>query len=636
MAKALKNTEPKHFVFDFDSTFIRVEGLEELAEISLKGHPEKKTRMQKIAEITDLGIEGKISFTEGLQQRIEMINAHRDHLEPLVNRLRRKVSLSIKRNKAFFKNHRDQIIIISAGFREFILPIVEKYGIPPEQVYANNFTFDKKGNIIGFDRSNVLSTTEGKLDQMKSLNLKGQVYVIGDGYSDFRMKAGAENVHFHAFTENVQRESAVAAADHVTPSFDEFLYHHRMPMAISFPKNRIKILLLENIHPNAKNNLTEEGYQVELLAHTLSEDELIEKIKDVHVIGLRSKTQLTEKVLKSAEKLICIGAFCIGTNQIDLETAAELGIAVFNAPFSNTRSVVELVIGQIIMLMRGITDKSKLMHEGQWAKSAIGSREIRGKTLGIVGYGNIGSQLSVLAENMGMKVLFFDKVDKLALGNAQRCGTLKELLRKSDVVTLHVDGDPLNKGIFGADEFKSMKKGAIFINLARGFVVNIPALAEVLKSGKLGGASIDVFPVEPRIKKASFDSELLGLPNTILTPHIGGSTQEAQEDIASYVPDKLIHYINSGNSFNSVNFPNLQLPELKNSHRLIHIHQNIPGIMAHINQVLAEHDINISGQYLKTNDSIGYVITDIDKEYDKEMINELKKIEGTIKFRVLY
>ncbi|MCB9234531.1 MAG: phosphoglycerate dehydrogenase [Bacteroidia bacterium] len=636
MEKAPPNPEQKYFVFDFDSTFIRVEGLEELASIALKGHPDRKSRLKKIADLTDRGIDGTISFTDGLTQRLQLIEANRAHLEKLVRKLRDKVSVSIKRNRAFFSANRDQIIIISAGFREFIEPIVAEFGIPPTQVFANTFTFNSNGDITGFDAHNVLSTTEGKLDQMKALQLKGKVFVIGDGYSDFRMKAASENVHFHAFTENVQRKSAIAAADHVTPSFDEFLYHHRMPMALSFPKNRIKVLLLENIHPDAEAFFKQEGYEVERLVHTPSEDELIEKIKEVHVIGIRSKTELNERVLKKAKKLICIGAFCIGTNQIDLEVAQELGIAVFNAPFSNTRSVVELVIGEIIMLMRGIPDKNALMHAGIWEKSADGSQEVRGKTLGIVGYGNIGSQLSVLAEGLGMKVLFFDKVDKLALGNAQRCTSLKELLRKSDIVTLHVDGDPANSNMFGEAEFKQMKKGSIFLNLSRGFVVEISALAQALKSGKIRGASVDVFPVEPSKKQEPFASELIGLPNLILTPHIGGSTQEAQKDIGTYVPDKLVSYINSGNTFNSVNFPNLQLPELKNSHRLIHIHQNVPGILAKINIIFAQHGINITGQHLKTNEIIGYVITDIDKEYDQKVIKELKDIEGTLKFRVLY
>lgn len=626
----------QHYIIDFDSTFIKVEALEELARLSLKGNKQKAAILQQIEDLTTKGIEGEISFTEGLSQRLELIQANRGHLDKLIQRLRKKVSTSISRNKAFFKDHVDQVYVISAGFKEFIEPIVAEYNIPPERVFANTFRFDKKDNIIGFDESNVLSTTEGKHQAFKSLGLDGEVFVIGDGYSDYTITDGEEGVKFFAFTENVERSSAKENADHVTPSFDEFLYENKLPMAISFPKNRIKVLLLENIHADAKGFFKEEGYQVELLSHSLPEKELCEAIKDVSIIGIRSKTKLTRKVLDHAERLMAVGCFCIGTNQVDLDACLEKGIPVFNAPYSNTRSVVELAIGEIIMLMRGIPDKDRKMHQGIWNKSANNSSEIRGKTLGIIGYGNIGSQLSVLAEALGMKVLFFDKRDKLALGNAMRVSTMRELLRKSDIVTLHVDGDPLNRDLFGEPELKQMKKGAVLLNLSRGFVVDPEPLAKVLKSGRLRGAAVDVFPKEPRSNDQPFDSVLVGVPNLILTPHIGGSTLEAQEDIASYVPNKLVQYINTGNSFAAVNFPHLQLPAQEKAHRLMHIHLNKPGILAEINRILSDHDCNIVGQYLKTNEQVGYVITDVDKEYDKNVTQALKEISNTIKFRVLY
>ncbi|MCL4105896.1 UNVERIFIED_CONTAM: hypothetical protein GTU68_012534 [Idotea baltica] len=407
-------------------------------------------------------------------------------------------------------------------------------------------------------------------------------------------------------------------------------------MAISYPKSRIKVLLLEAIHPDAESILLEEGYQVELISTSLTEDELCERIKDVSIIGIRSKTQLTRKVIDHAQRLIAVGCFCIGTNQVDLDACLERGIPVFNAPYSNTRSVVELVIGEIIMLMRGIPDKNHNMHQGQWTKSAKDSHEIRGKTLGIIGYGNIGAQLSVLAEALGMKVIYFDKVDKLALGNAVRCTSMENLLNRADIVSLHVDGDPLNKGFFGETELAQMKQGALLLNLARGFVVDVKALEAHLRSGHLRGAAVDVFPSEPKSNLEPFESNLTGLPNLILTPHIGGSTQEAQESIAAFVPDKIIRYVNTGDTFASVNFPNLQLPSQRVAHRLIHIHRNVPGIMAQITQILSDHDCNIVGQYLKTNETIGYVITDIDQEYNKEVTKALRNIEHTIKFRVLY
>jgi D-3-phosphoglycerate dehydrogenase len=436
----------------------------------------------------------------------------------------------------------------------------------------------------------------------------------------------------------VGRENVLSKADHVTPSLDEFLYLNKLNTVISYPKNRINVLLLENVHPVAVQLMKGEGFNVETYTAAMTEDELIEKIKNVNVLGIRSKTQVTKKVLENANRLMCIGAFCIGTNQIDLKEATKKGVAVFNAPFSNTRSVVELAIAQMIMLMRSIVDKSEKMHKGKWDKSAKGSFEVRGKNLGLIGYGNIGTQLSVIAESLGMKVLYYDKEEKLALGNATKCRSLQELLEKSDVISMHVDGRDANTNLIGAREFDLMimKPGVIFINLSRGHIVDIKALRDNILNGKVAGCAVDVFPYEPVSNDEEFVSELRGLPNTILTPHIGGSTSEAQENIGNFVPGKFLDYINTGSTSNSVNFPNLTLPTLENAHRLIHIHANVPGILAKINQVLAEHGINIVGQYLKTNEIIGYVITDINKGYDEQVIAKLRTIEHTIKFRVLY
>jgi len=340
--------------------------------------------------------------------------------------------------------------------------------------------------------------------------------------------------------------------------------------------------------------------------------------------------------LVKAKKLLAIGAFCIGTNQIDLKTASQKGITVFNAPYSNTRSVVEIAIGEIIMLYRRIFEKNKKLHQGIWDKLVKNCFEIRGKKLGIIGYGNIGSQLSVLAENLGMEVYFYDAVDKLALGNAIKCESLKELLGKVNVVTLHVDGRETNKNLIGYKEFKLMKDKVLFLNLSRGFVVDIKALADNIKNGKIAGAAIDVFTNEPRKNNEKFICQLQNLPNVILTPHIAGNTEEAQKNIGDFVTKKIIDYINTGNTMLSVNFPNIQLPQQKKFHRLIHIHQNIPGILAKINSILGNNNINIEGQYLKTNENIGYVITDVNKKYNPSVMSELKKIPGTIRFRILY
>ena len=396
------------------------------------------------------------------------------------------------------------------------------------------------------------------------------------------------------------------------------------------------MLLLENVHPIAVQLFEQEGFNVEIHKGALDEAELIEAIRDVSILGIRSKTQVTSGVLAHANKLMTIGAFCIGTNQIDLDAARQRGIAVFNAPYSNTRSVVELAIGEIIMLIRNIVPKSNLMHQGTWDKSAKNSFEVRGKKLGLVGYGNIGTQLSVVAEALGMEVYFYDTVDKLALGNARKCKTLDELLSIADIISLHTDGRKENKNLISYREFGLMKNGVIFLNLSRGHVVDIPALVDALERGKVIGAGVDVFPQEPKTNNEEFMSELRRQPNVILTPHIGGSTEEAQANIGQFVPGKLLEYINNGSTYGSVNFPELQLPLLHDSHRLLHIHENVPGILARINNIFAQYHINIRGQYLKTDESIGYVITDIAKEYADEVIGELKNIDKTIKFRLLY
>lgn len=625
----------KYIVIDFDSTFTKIEAFDLLAEISLKDHPEGEGRKKLIREITNQGMDGSISFRESLEKRVALLAPTKSHLLQLAERLKAQVSESFKRNREFFKKYADNIYVISNGFHMFIDPVVTEFGIKPENILANRFHFNEKGDVIGFDENNPLSANNGKVEQLKRLNLPGDVYVIGDGYTDYEIKhAGLAN-KFFAFTENIERENIMEKADHITPSLDEFLYLNKLNTAISYPKNRIHVLLLENVHPVAVELMRAEGFTVETHAAALSEDELCKKIKNVSVLGIRSKTQVTAKVLEHANRLMAIGAFCIGTNQIDLKVATQKGVAVFNAPFSNTRSVVELALAEMIMLMRNIVDKSNKMHTGVWDKSANGSFEIRGKKLGLIGYGNIGTQLSVLAESLGMKVFYYDTEEKLSLGNATRCKTMKEVLEQVDVISLHVDGRAANKNLIGVREFSWMKKGVIFINLSRGHVVDIQALKENILSKKVAGCSIDVFPVEPN-NLEDFVSELRGLPNTILTPHIGGSTVEAQENIGNFVPGKFLDYINTGSTSNSVNFPNLVLPTLENAHRLIHIHENVPGILAQINKVLADHNINIVGQYLKTNEQIGYVITDIDKAYNKDVIKELRGIANTIKFRVLY
>ena len=405
---------------------------------------------------------------------------------------------------------------------------------------------------------------------------------------------------------------------------------------LSFPKNKIKVLLLEKVDKTAKKLFEKEGYSVETYEGSYNENELINKIENVSILGIRSKTTITPKIVAAANRLLCIGAFCIGSNQINLTECAKSGIIVFNAPYSNTRSVVEIVIGQIINLTRKIIIKSNQMHKGIWKKDSIGSYEIRNKTIGIIGYGNIGSQLSVLCEAIGLKVIYYDIIDKLSIGNAKKSESLEYLLKNSDIVTLHVDGRKENTNLISSKEFDLMKKGSILVNYSRGNVVNIDALRDNIKNNKLMGAAIDVFPKEPLNNKEKFFCDLIGLDNVILSPHIGGSTKEAQKNIGNYVPDKIIDYINTGNTSNSINFPQLSLPEQKDAHRLIHIHRNETGVMLKINKIISDYNINIKGQYLKTLNDIGYVITDIDRRYNNEVVNSLKEIAATIKLRVLY
>ena len=625
----------QYFIIDFDSTFTKVEALDVLADISLENE-EKKVALERIKEITDQGMSGSLSFRESLVQRLDLLKAHKDHLPELIERLKKLVSKSFQRNREFINKYKDNIYILSNGFKDFIDPIVSEYGISTKNIYANVFEYDTSGKIVGFDEKNLLSENNGKPNQIKELKLDGEVFVLGDGYTDYEIKKAGLAHKFYAFTENVRREAVLENADHEAPSLDDFLFSQKLERAHSYPKNRIKVLLLENIHPHGFEKFKSEEYQIELHPGALTEEELCEVIKDVSILGIRSKTQVTPKVLDNAKRLLAVGAFCIGTNQIDLEKCLDKGVVAFNAPFSNTRSVVELAIAEIILLMRDLPDKIARMHQGKWEKSASNSNEVRGKLLGIIGYGKIGTQLSVLAESLGMKVQFFDIEEKLALGNAYQCNSLKELLTTSDIISLHVDGRPENKDLIDESAFELMKDGTVFINLSRGHIVNIDALTKSIQNGKIRGASVDVFPEEPLTNNDPFESPLAGMRNTILTPHVGGSTIEAQENIADFVPGKIIEYINTGATSNSVNFPNLSLPTLNDAHRFIHIHQNSPGILAKINKTLAEHGINIVGQYLKTNEKIGYVITDIDKNYKEDVIKDLKLINGTIRFRVLY
>lgn len=405
----------------------------------------------------------------------------------------------------------------------------------------------------------------------------------------------------------------------------------------SYPKDKIRILFLENISEVAVKNFHKHGYEkVDKINKALTEEQLIEEIKDVHILGIRSKTLITKKILDAAKKLQAIGCFCIGVNQVDLKAATQNGVVVFNAPYSNTRSVAELVIGSSVMLIRKVPDKNKAAHDGFWMKESKGSYELRGKTMGIIGYGNIGSQVSVMAESLGMKVLFFDEAVKLPLGNAEKVKSIKELLGRSDIVTLHVPGTSGTRSLVNKNSLRYFKKGAILINFARGSVVDLEALRNAIIDGHIGGAAIDVFPLEPEKQGDPFQTPLQGCPNVLLTPHIGGSTEEAQENIGEDVSAKLFNYLETGVTFGSHTVPALALPPQEGGHRILHIHNNVPGVLSAMNTQLSKNKINILAQYLKTNEDIGYVVLDVDQQLSSKALQLLKEVKETIKVRMLY
>jgi D-3-phosphoglycerate dehydrogenase len=624
------------FLLDFDSTLIRLETTELMAEVAIPDTAARSAVRKQLGELTDAAMAGRMDYRASLRARLALLSLPRTKMAEVAARLTNEITPSFLRNRAFLAAHAGRIHVLTGGFREMAEPVIRELGLRPEQLHANTLTFDAQGLSDGCDWNNPLSREGGKIEVVRALKLGGKAVVVGDGWSDYHIRAAGLAQRFYAFTENIARPEVVTKADHVAPSFDEVLYDLGLRAAVSYPKNRLKVLLLENIHADAVAAFTKEGYAVETVADSLDEAALAERLAEVSILGIRSKTQLSERALAGARRLLAVGAFCIGTNQIDLHACERKGVAAFNAPFSNTRSVVELALAEIILLMRGIPEKLRLMDRGVWDKSAKGAHEVRGKRLGIIGYGNIGMQLSVLAEALGMEVAFYDVAEKLTLGNAHKCATLDELLESSDAVTVHVDGRKENKHLIGVREFARMRPGAVFLNLSRGHVVDLEALRVQLESDRLRGAALDVFPEEPQANGERFVHPLRKLPNLLLTPHIGGSTLEAQQDIGRYVSKRIIDYVNTGNTEGSVNFPPLRLPPQTEAHRLIHVHENVPGILACINQALAAHGANILGQYLKTHERIGYVITDINKNYSQTLLDEIRCIPHTLRFRVLY
>ena len=623
-------------VIDFDSTIVAAEGLDEIARLALADDPEREAKVDAIESITRDGMEGRIGIDESLRRRLAMLRITGAHVESVVKLLKKRISPSFRRAKAELRRNAGRIYVVSSGFREYVVPVCAELGIAADHVVANAFQWSKDGVATGYDHKSPLARPGGKAEAVRALRLAGTVVAVGDGITDCEIRDHGAAQEFVAYCENIERESVVARADRVVRGVDELLWIYRLPGAPSFPKSRMVALLLENIHADAAQRLRDEGYRVETVSDALPEAELARAVKGVSILGIRSKTRVSAAALAEADRLLAIGCFCIGTEQVDLAAAAARGVAVFNAPYSNTRSVVELAIGEIVMLMRRAVESDRILHAGGWRKSAQGCAELRGKTLGIVGYGHIGSQLSVLAEAMGMQVLYHDLAEVMPLGNARRARMLGELLAKSDVVSLHVDGRRENTNLVGERELARMKPGAHLVNLSRGHIVDLDALARSLRSGHLGGAAVDVFPSEPNSNKDPFDCPLRGIANVILTAHIGGSTAEAQQGIGTFVANRLVELVNTGATAGCVNLPEIAPPPTPRGHRFLHLHRNQPGVLAAINGILARRRINILGQSLRTSDEVGYVVTDVNRSYDDAVVDELRAVDGTIRLRVLH
>jgi len=624
------------FLLDFDSTLVAVESLAVMAEVCLPEDTEGARKRARLRELTTAAMEGRMDFGVALSERLALLDLRREQLPAIVARLQQALSASFLANRAFLEAHAEHIHVLSGGFEELIVPVIEQLGLRADRVHANRLQFDAQGRLLGCVQGNALARAGGKVEAVRALALAQPCVLVGDGWSDLEVAEAGLVQRFYAYTEHVRRAPVLARAEREAPSFDEVLFDLGLRAAHSYPKNRLKVLLLENIHPSAVEAFARAGYSVETVPGALDAAALAARIGEVAVLGIRSKTRLTAAALAQAKRLVAVGAFCIGTNQIDLDAARQRGIAVFNAPYSNTRSVVELALAEIILLLRGLPEKLRQMDHGVWDKSLGAAREVRGKTLGIVGYGNIGMQLSVLAEAAGMRVLYVDLAERLALGTAQRVATLHELLAASDAISVHVDGRASNRNMFGAAEFAAMRPGSVFLNLARGHVADLDALRAALDSGHLRGAALDVFPEEPARNGDAFAHPLTSNPRLLLTPHIGGSTLEAQADIGRYVGQRLTDYIDGGSTEGVVNLPALRLPPQEQAHRFVHLHANQPGVLARINEALSAHGANILGQYLKTDAEVGYVITDVDRDYSPALLDAIRAVPHTLRFRVLY
>jgi D-3-phosphoglycerate dehydrogenase / 2-oxoglutarate reductase len=640
----------QNIIFDFDSTIINAEGIELLVERALLRINEKERlrQLKKLKEITNIVTDGKMTFSEAVRQRFLLANVTLKDVEVVAEKIMETINPQVRETIHALQERDKNVYVFSISFEALAKRVTRELGVPDENVFANAIDVDHKNNVVGVDPKQPLFLNTGKVYLAESLRndkrLEGETAIVGDGYSDLLVRKNDIAKVFVYFAGTHVRPLIQNEADFTVDRFDQllplFCSTDELPdtttnlLSKENEQTQPSVLLLENIHQNAVQCFLDNNFDIrKTLKKALNEKELCDLQTPANLIGIRSKTHLPAQALNSMKDLWAIGAFCIGTNQIDLDAASIAGIPVFNAPYSNTRSVAELVVGEAIVLMRKIPEKSDAAHNGAWLKGATGCSEIRGKTVGIIGYGHIGSQVSILLESLGMSIIFYDIVDKLPLGNAQKATSLTALLNKADIVTLHVPDTDITKNLIDKNRLAMMKPGSILINSSRGSVIDLDALHHALKSNFLSGAALDVFPDEPASVGDHFLSPLQKLPNVILTPHIGGSTEEAQINIANYVSVKLVQYVNTGSTTGAVNFPQIDMPRIKGTHRILHVHKNVPGVLAKINGVFARRNINIEGQILQTKDNIGYLVVDVNSQISAQVFVIMGHLPETIKVR---
>lgn len=597
--------EQTHYLFDFDNTFTQVEAMEELAEISLAGNPELEFVLEKIKQLTEAAMDGNMPFGKSLKARIALLSAKKYHINLLVNKLRKKVSPSFAQNKQFFKENKGNIYIVSGGFKEFIVPIVKAYHIAEDHVFANTFVYDKKGNIIGADENNFLAQEQGKVKLVKSLKLKGKVIFVGDGYTDWEVYNAGLASQFYAYTEHVSRKKVLANASLVAPSLDEILYSQKLPMRISYPKTRLKVVFWGEATFLAEPNFKKEGYKTELLPGNTKKDVLAKSLLDCQLLVF-SPTVKWAWVQPEKTKLLAAGVWGESKTLTCQKAWGAQGIVLFESKFAHTRCMAELALMHMLILSKKL------------------GVELVNKKLGIIGFNHAASLLALMGASLGMEVFYYDGSEKPALGNFKRIKQLPDLIKKCDILVL-MDED---YNAFGLKELRLMPAHALLLNLGADSSVDLLACAQRLQLGKLGGFGMDS---SVKIESDAF----VGLPVSF-THQERAASKETQENMAQTLSDNLLAFINNGNTSGACNFPNLELPLLKDYHRFVHIHANKPGVLAQINSLFALHKINIGAQYLQTNNEMGYVITDVSKSYDEELIVKLKTIAETIKFRVLY